>query len=91
MSELAFHWKMLFNLNPSKQAIEICFSHTRDNVNYPSLVFNDMKVQLATSHKHLGLILEHLDNKPNKCNKIIGIMKRLSSILANNIQILRQA
>ena len=89
ISKWAFQWKMLFNPDPSKQAIEICFSHKRDNVSYPSLVFNDNKVQLANSQKHLGLILdskldfnEHIDNKINKCNKVIGIMKRLSLILS---------
>ena len=46
---------MLFNTESSKQAIEICFSHKRDNKNYPSLEFNDTKVQLANSQKHLGL------------------------------------
>ena len=52
------------------------------------------KVQLATSQKHLGLILdskldfnEHIDNKNNKCNKIIGIMKRPSLILWRKINI----
>ena len=76
---------MLFNPDPSKQAIEICFSHKRDNENYPSLVFNDTKVQVANSQKHLGLILdskldfnEYIDNE---INKIRGIMKRLSLIL----------
>ena len=65
------------------------FSHKRENENYPSLVFNDTKVQLANSQQHLGLILdskpdfnEHIGNRINKCNKIIGIMKRLSSILS---------
>ena len=80
---------MLFNPDPSKQVIEICFSHKRDNENYPSLAFNDTKVQLANSQKHLGLFLdskldfnEHIENKINKCNKIIGIMKRLYLILS---------
>ena len=78
-----------FNSDPSDRAIEICFSHKRNNENYPSLVFNDTKVQLANSQKHLELILdseldfnEHVDNKINKCTKIIGIMKRLSLILS---------
>ena len=86
ISKWAFQWKMLFNPDPSKQAIEICKC---DNVSYPSLVFNNNKVQLANSQKHLGLILdskldfnEHIDNKSNKCNKVIGIMKRFSLILS---------
>ena len=65
--------------------MEICFSQKRDNRSYPSLMFNDTKVQLATSQTHLGLILdsrfdfnEHIDNKFNKCNNIIGRMKILS-------------
>ena len=40
---------MLFNLNPSKQTIEIFFSHKCDNENYPSLVLNDTKAQIPTS------------------------------------------
>ena len=89
ISKWAFQWKMLFNPDPSKQAIEICFSHKSENKNYPSLMFNDTKVQLATNQKHLGLILdsrldfnEHIDYKINKCNKIIGILKRLSLTLS---------
>ena len=89
ISKWAFQWKTLFNPDPSKQATETCFSQKRGNENYPSLVFNDTKVQLTNSQKHLGLILdpkldfnEHIDNKINKCNKIRGIMKRLSLILS---------
>ena len=88
ISKWAFQWKM-FNPDPSKQTIEICFSHKRENKNYSSLMFNDTKVQLATSQKHLRLILdsildfnEHIDYKIDKCNKIVGIMKRLSLTLS---------
>ena len=66
---------MLFNPNPSKEAMEMCFSYKRDNENYLSLVFNDIKVKIANSQKHLGLILdsksdfnEDIDKKINKCN-----------------------
>ena len=79
----------MFNLNPSKQAIETYFSHKHDNKNYSSLVFNDTKVQLANSQKHLGFILdskldfnEHIHNKIDKCNKIIGITKKLYLIMS---------
>ena len=89
ISKQAFQWKMLFNPNPNKQTIEICFSHKRDNKKYPSLVFSDSKVQIASSQKHLGLILDlkldskdHIDNKVNKYNKTIRIMKRLYLILS---------
>ena len=51
--------------------------------NYPSLMLSDAKVQLATTHKYLVLILysrlyfiKHIDNKISKCFKIVGMMKR---------------
>ena len=81
ISKWAFQWKIFLNPDPSKQAIGICFSRKRDNENYPPLVFNDTKVQIANRQKHLGLILdskldfsEQIDSKINKCSKIIGIM-----------------
>ena len=81
---------MLFNPGPNKQAAEILFSkkeHEKDN--YPPLNFNGDNIQTAISQKHLGLVLdskldfnEHISNKINKCNKIIGIMKKLSLFLS---------
>ena len=83
---------MLFNVDLSKQDIETCFCHKSHKKIYNSLIFNDTNVQLVTSQKHLGLILdskldfnEHIDNKINKCNKIIVIMKRLSLILSGKV------
>ena len=82
---------MLFNPDPVKQAIEVCFSNKQDKVGYPPLNFNNNDVQSANSQKHLGLVLdskldfnEHVNNKINKCNKSIGIMKKLSLILSRN-------
>ena len=80
---------MLFNPYPNKQALEVHFSQKRDKENYPSLTFNGDKVQSIPCQKHLGLILdlkldfnEHINNKISKCNKIIGVMKKLSSTLS---------
>ena len=82
---------MLFNPDPIKEAIEVCFSHKRDKVVYPPLKFNNNDAQSANSQKHLGLVLdskvdfnEHVNNKINKCNKSIGIMKKLSLTLSRN-------
>ena len=61
---------MLFNPDPLKQAIKVCFSHKRAKVVYPPLKFNSNDVQSANSQKHLGLALdtkldfnEHVNNK----------------------------
>ena len=82
---------MLFNRDPVKQAKEVCFSHKRDKVVYPPLHFNNNVIHSANSQKHLGLVLdskldfnEHVNNKINKCNKSIGIMKKLSLTLSRN-------
>ena len=73
---------MLFNCDLYANHRDMLFSHKRDNENYPSSVGNDTKVQLVPSQKYLGLVLdskldfnEHIDNKINKSNKIIGTMK----------------
>ena len=41
---MAYHWKMLFNAGPTKQAKEVCFSHKCDNVPHEPLTFNNKKI-----------------------------------------------
>ena len=89
ISKWAFQWKISFNPDPNKQAIEVCFSNKRDNENYQPLQFNSTDLQIADSQKHLGSILdfklnfkEHIKRKITKCNKIIGLMKKLPLILS---------
>ena len=76
---------MQFNPDPNKQANEVCFSRRRNPYHHPSFSFNINIVQTSPSQKHLGLILDnkldfnqHIDEKIKNCNRIIGIMKRLS-------------
>ena len=80
--------KMVFNPDPTKQATAVCFSQKRDDVSHELLTFNN-KIQSAPAPKHLGLILDskldfnqHIHGKISKCNKIIGIMGRLSMTLS---------
>ena len=89
ISKWVFQWKMSFNPDRNKQAIEVCFSNKRDKENYQPLQFNSTDVQIDDSQKHLGLILdsklnfnEHIESKITKCNKIIGLMKKFSLILS---------
>ena len=76
---------MLVNPDPRKQVTEVYFSRKQNQDSPLPLEFNDNTVQTVEVHKHLGLSLDkkldsniHIDNKINKCNKITGIMKRLS-------------
>ena len=85
INQWAFQWKMRFNPDPRKQANEVCFSRKRDSSFHPVIMFNNNPVQSCSSQKHLGLILDtkvdfnqHINEKISRCNKIIGVMKRLS-------------
>ena len=58
ISAWAHQWKMQFNPDISKQAIEVIFSHKNNKPDHPLLVFNGIPVAREKSTKHLGLILD---------------------------------
>ena len=80
----AYQWKILFNSNPNKQAIEICSSQKHKKVNYSTLFFNCDKVESVPSKKKIVLVLdfkinlnEYINIKISKCNKTKSVMKKL--------------
>ena len=84
ISQWAWQWKLVFNPDITKQAVEVIFS----NKNIPSdplpLTFNNIPVKRVLETKHLGLILDskinfkqHIDDKLDKANKGIGVMKQM--------------
>ena len=84
----ANRWKMSFNPDPSKQAVEITFSTKRDKFNHPVLFFNNSQVMRVDEHKHLGLILDsklsfssHIHAAISKSRKAIGMLRLLSMYL----------
>ena len=79
---------MDFNPDPKKQAIGVCFSRKIVSNNSSPLSLNQSQVKISESRKKLALILdtklkfnEHLEDKINKCNRIIGSIKRLFLIV----------
>ena len=87
-SDWAYQWKMSFNPDPSKQAVEIHFSKKLAPIDPPALNFNGTNVQVCESHEHLGLVLDsklsfsyHLQEKILKANKGIGLINRLRRFL----------
>ena len=89
ISKWAFQWEISFNPDPNKQGTEVRFSNKCDKENCQSLQFNSTDVQIADSQKHSSLILdakfnfnEHIESKTTECNKIIGLMNKLSLILS---------
>ena len=84
----AKQWKMSFNPEPTKQAIEMIFSQKRNEDNHPPLFFNGSLVSKEPFHKHLGLILdskltfiEHVNEKIKVAKRFIGILKYLNNYL----------
>ena len=58
ISNLVHQWKLSFNPDPKKQAVEVFFSGKQTPSVLPKLTFNNEFVSSEESTKHLGLILD---------------------------------
>ena len=72
ITKWTYQWKMAFNPEPTKQAIEVLFSQKRTNYYHPPIHFNNSMVSRKDCHKHLGLTLDskltfndHINEKLN--------------------------
>ena len=88
ISSWANKWKMSFNPDPSKQAVELIFSRKNTKINHPVLCFNKTPVLAVLQHKHLGMILDtklsfssHIQAAITKSRKAIGMLKFMSKYL----------
>ena len=88
ISEWAHQWKMSFNPDPTKQAVEVYFTRKRNPPVPPEIHFNNSAITVQDHQKHLGLILDkklffecHVNEKILKANKGIGILNRLRELL----------
>ena len=84
----AEQWKLEFNPDPTKQAVEVLFSCKKSNPYHPQLTFNGFVVAKVNEQKHLGLLLDsglsfdkHLNGKIIKAKKNLGLIKYLSRFL----------
>ena len=84
---------MQCNPDPDKQANEVIFSLKFDlaNVFHPPIKFNNNSIAKCPSQKHLGIVLDsklnfnsHVDEKIKICNKLIGLIRKLSVKLPRN-------
>ena len=93
ITQWALQWKMQFNPDISKQAIEVIFSHKRaQKPNHPPLFFNGIPVKREPDTKHLGFILDdrlsfrkHITEKIKKANKGIGLLRFLSRFATRKV------
>ena len=92
VSKWGHQWKMVFNPDLSKQAVEVIFSCKRDKVEHPSLHFNGIPVARVPFTKHLGLFLDeklsfikHTKEKISKAMKGIALLKFLSKFVTTDV------
>jgi len=84
----ANQWKMKFNPDVTKQAIEVIFSSKYNKGNHPPLSFNGIPVARKDSTKHLGIILDeklnfrkHILESIEKAKKGLSLMKFLTKFV----------
>ena len=58
ISKWAHNWRMSFNPDPQKQAVELLLSKKRIELDHPVIFFNKISVKKGSEHKHLGIILD---------------------------------
>ena len=58
IEEWAYHWKMQFNPDVNKQAVQVIFSQKKSKPFHPPLLFNGSSVPISDDHKHLGFFLD---------------------------------
>ena len=88
ISQWAHTWRMSFNPDPLKQAVELTFSRKKNEIDHPVILFNDVPVKKVDEYKHLGIILDstlsfsaHIKSAISKTRKGIGLLKCLSKYL----------
>ena len=86
-----YQWKMIFNPNLSKQAIEVVFSCKDKKPFHPELSFNGIPVARQSYTKHLGLYLDnrlsfskHIKEKVGKAIKGLNLLKFLTRYVDRN-------
>ena len=92
-SDWIYQWKMQFNPDPNKHANEFIFSQktSSNNLLHPPIKFNINDISKCHHQKHSGIVLDsklnfsaHIDHKIKRCNRIIGLIRRLSITLPGN-------
>ena len=88
----AFQWKMQFNPDPNKQAVQTIFSRERLKPDHPLIFFNNTAVNQLPKHTHLGLTLDselmftlHIQEAITKARKGIGVLRFMSKYLHRDV------
>jgi ribonuclease P/MRP protein subunit RPP40 len=88
----AYQWKMVFNPDITKQAIEVIFSCKNNKPVHPDLIFNDVPVSREPHTKHLGVYLDsrlnfgkHIKEQVSKAMKGVSLLKFLCKYVDRNV------
>ena len=87
-----YQWKMVFNPDITKQAVEVIFSVKKNKPNHPDLEFNGIPVAREDHTKHLGAHLDsrlnfskHISEAIRKATKGLSLLKYLSKYVSREI------
>ena len=88
----AHQWKMVFNPDITKQAIEVIFSVKKKKPEHPELIFNGIPVSREGHTKHLGVYLDsglnfskHIREAVIKATKGVSLLKYLSKYVSRKV------
>ena len=92
ISNWAHQWKMQFNLDINKQAIQVIFPQKKGTVVHSPIFFNGFEVAIKLEHKHLGMILDsklnfhsHIREAIIKARRGIRIIRFLSKYVSREV------
>ena len=92
VSTWGHQWKMVFNPDITKQAVEVIFSVKKKKPNHPDLEFNGIPVAREDHTKHLGVHLDsrlnfskHISEAVRKAAKGLSLLKYLSKYVPRKI------
>ena len=88
----AYQWKMQFNPDKNKQAIQVIFSHRKSKPIHPLLIFNGSEVATLDGHTHLGFFfdsrlsfLRHIKEIIMKARRGLGIIRFMSKYVSRDV------
>ena len=92
ISEWAYQWKMQFNPDINKQAVQVIFSQKKNKSIHPSLFFNGAPVVMKDEQKYFGMILDsalnfhsHVKEKIVSARRGIGVIHYLSKCVSRDV------
>ena len=92
IKQWTFQWKMQFNPDVNKQAVEVVYCYKRSKPANPPIILNEIIIKQLPKHKHLGLTLDskltfdkYIQVSITKARKGIVVIRFMSKYLQRNV------